>query len=72
MFSKVFQLFGELTSISYILAKDYSSTMLYSLTIFKHVTRFVCVKGFDQKSKALKPLMVGLHLPKSKLAKLKN
>lgn len=52
---------------------DYSSTMLYPLTISKqHVTRFVSVKGFDQKSKALKPLMVGLHLPKSKLAKLKN
>lgn len=47
--------------------------MLYPLTIFKQlVTRFVCVKGFDQKSKALKPLMVGLHLPKGKLAKLKN
>ncbi|PIN05494.1 DNA-(apurinic or apyrimidinic site) lyase [Handroanthus impetiginosus] len=35
-------------------------------TIFKG---FVCVRGFDQKTRAPRPLMARLHLPASKMAK---
>ncbi|XP_059665988.1 protein ROS1A-like [Cornus florida] len=33
---------------------------------------FVCVRGFDQKSRAPRPLMARLHFPASKLAKARN
>lgn len=33
---------------------------------------FVCVRGFDQKSRAPRPLMARLHFPASKLVKAKN
>ncbi|KAJ9175390.1 hypothetical protein P3X46_013952 [Hevea brasiliensis] len=33
---------------------------------------FVCVRGFDQKTRAPKPLTARLHIPASKLAKTKN
>eukprot|EP00257_Ricinus_communis_P022239 XP_015581912.1 transcriptional activator DEMETER isoform X1 [Ricinus communis] len=33
---------------------------------------FVCVRGFDQQSRAPKPLMARLHFPASKLAKTNN
>ncbi|GFZ11706.1 HhH-GPD base excision DNA repair family protein [Actinidia rufa] len=38
-------------------------------TIFKG---FICVRGFDQKTRAPRPLMARLHFPASKLAKTKN
>lgn len=51
-------------------------------TIFKGLTTegiqycfwrgFVCVRGFDQKSRAPRPLMARLHFPASKLAKGKG
>ncbi|XP_057979531.1 transcriptional activator DEMETER-like [Malania oleifera] len=51
-------------------------------TIFKGLTTegiqycfwrgFVCVRGFDQKTRAPRPLMARLHFPASKLAKTKN
>ncbi|TYI43239.1 hypothetical protein ES332_A01G154500v1 [Gossypium tomentosum] len=33
---------------------------------------FVCVRGFDQKTRAPRPLMARLHFPASKLAKMKT
>ncbi|XP_023518039.1 transcriptional activator DEMETER-like isoform X1 [Cucurbita pepo subsp. pepo] len=33
---------------------------------------FVCVRGFDQKTRAPRPLIARLHFPASKLAKVKN
>lgn len=33
---------------------------------------FVCVRGFDQKSRSPRPLMARLHFPASKLVKNKN
>ncbi|KAK6233850.1 hypothetical protein QUC31_006256 [Theobroma cacao] len=33
---------------------------------------FVCVRGFDQKTRAPRPLMARLHFPASKLAKTQN
>ncbi|CAK9316986.1 unnamed protein product [Citrullus colocynthis] len=33
---------------------------------------FVCVRGFDQKTRAPRPLIARLHFPASKLAKMKN
>ncbi|KAJ4720649.1 transcriptional activator DEMETER-like [Melia azedarach] len=33
---------------------------------------FVCVRGFDQKTRAPRPLMARLHFPASKLTKAKN
>ncbi|KAJ9545621.1 hypothetical protein OSB04_025328 [Centaurea solstitialis] len=51
-------------------------------TIFKGLTTqeiqqcfwrgFVCVRGFDQKTRAPRPLMARLHFPASKLVKTKN
>ncbi|KAK9055687.1 hypothetical protein SSX86_026772 [Deinandra increscens subsp. villosa] len=51
-------------------------------TIFKGLTTqeiqqcfwrgFVCVRGFDQKMRAPRPLMARLHFPASKLVKTKN
>ncbi|XP_031264361.1 transcriptional activator DEMETER [Pistacia vera] len=51
-------------------------------TIFKGLTTegiqycfwrgFVCVRGFDQKTRAPRPLMARLHFPASKLAKTKT
>lgn len=42
------------------------------LTVKQHFAGFVCVRGFDQKSRAPRPLMARLHLSASKLSKTKN
>ncbi|RXH68602.1 hypothetical protein DVH24_030935 [Malus domestica] len=34
--------------------------------------RYVCVRGFERKTRAPRPLMARLHFPASKMTKTKN
>lgn len=48
------------------------STTLFAQKLLKMVAGYVCVRGFDQKTRAPRPLMARLHLPASKLTTTKG
>lgn len=45
---------------------------LFANEMFGIFAGFVCVRGFDQKTRSPRPLMARLHFPASKLVKNKN
>jgi len=51
------------------LKNSVSLTLLIGETLF---SGFVCVRGFDQKTRAPRPLKARLHFPASRLVKTKN
>ncbi|KAE9465390.1 hypothetical protein C3L33_02705, partial [Rhododendron williamsianum] len=60
----------ELTDVN---LKNCPSSLHYLLTLFSSsLAGFVCVRGFDHRTRAPRPLMARLHFPASKLAKTKN